>query len=223
MNILVEDQSRTLLSINPIAVQYAETLAKPEESLHVIRLHYGHDFVPSVIEFVVHPAWLASDLKSDFECVKKYALQCTYEQLLDYQLSWEFQALKKKKSQDKVSRDALIQFMKSISGHITSKDVKHYMTDNKVTIKDFAAIYRALLNLHQSEALTEVFNKSLLGGDRKHGLMGFQSLKSFLVKVQQEDLTDSHIQQLMSRHRKRYFFEPQNLLIKLLFLTQKAL
>lgn len=81
--------------------------------------------------------------------------------------------------------------------------MKNYL---ELQIKDFGEIYRALLNLSPSEALTEVFNKSLLpqGGDRKHGLMGFDSLKSFLVKVQQEThLTDQCIKDRMELYRMR--------------------
>ena len=59
-------------------------------------------------------------------------------------------------------------------------------TKDKFTLECFKDVYRALLNQNQSEALTCDFNKSLLsqGGDRKHGRMGFESLKSFLVNVQ---------------------------------------
>ena len=92
-----------------------------------------------------------------------------------------------KSDHDYIKKDDFINFMKSLSGQISSKDIKNYLNKSQVPFKDFEAIYCALLNLQkqQSEALTEVFNKSLLsqGGDRKHGLMGFESLKSFLVKV----------------------------------------
>ncbi len=77
---------------------------------------------------------------------------------------------------------------------------------NQVSFDDFSSIYRALLNQQklQSEALTEVFNQSLLaqGGDRKQGLMGFDSFKSFLSKVQHESLDeDGEIVQRMMQHR----------------------
>merc|ERR1712012_54532 len=51
--------------------------------------------------------------------------------------------------------------------------------------------------------MNEVFRQSLEGGDKKHGLMGFESLQSFLVKVQKEECDEERIASLMELYRVR--------------------
>ena len=194
-----------------------------------LRLNFGHDYVPETLgknlftislftyvfvyfhnafkfnlipwktisEFVLFTEDLkdAQKLKQEIENLKFYVLNSTYNDLLSHFLHHEFESGICPKTFEK--------FIKSICGCLSSKQMKNYL---ELQIKDFGEIYRALLNLSPSEALTEVFNKSLLpqGGDRKHGLMGFDSLKSFLVKVQQEThLTDQCIKDRMELYRMR--------------------
>ena len=134
----------------------------------------------------------AEALKNELSSLKNYILKLDPESYLSLVQLGEFEQLKDKDENNFVKKDAFIKFMKTLSGNVTNKVIKHYLDDDKnkkqVSIEDFKDVYRALLNEqeYQSEALTSDFNKSLSaqGGDRKHGLMGFESLKSFLENVQ---------------------------------------
>lgn len=144
---------------------------------------------------------MADAIKAELEALKDFILKAPYNSILDMFLSHQFQLYSQNGN---LSRDVCTALMKSISGHISSKDIKNYLNKSSMVEDDFRAIYRALLNLQkfQSEALTEVFNRSLSqGGDRKHGLMGFDSLKTFLVKVQQEKVDEEQDNRLLAKMR----------------------
>lgn len=142
---------------------------------------------------------VAEAIKNELAALKSYVLRAPYNSILDMFLSTQFHLYS---HNGNLSRDVCTALMKSISGRISSKDIKNYLNKSSMSEGDFRAIYRALLNLQkfQSEALTEVFNKSLSqGGDRRHGLLGFDSLKTFLVKVQQEKVDENQDKRLLAK------------------------
>ena len=101
-----------------------------------------------------------------------------------------------------MKRDHVSTLMKSISGQVSSKHIKNLLNKEELNIEKFKDVYKSLLNLQKSQ-MNEVYRQSLEGGDKKHGLMGFESLQSFLVNVQNEDCDEQRISELMAKYRVR--------------------
>ena len=101
-----------------------------------------------------------------------------------------------------MKRDHVSTLMKSISGQVSSKHIKNLLNKEELNLEKFKDVYKSLLNLQKSQ-MNEVYRQSLEGGDKKHGLMGFESLQSFLVNVQNEDCDEDRISDLMAKYRVR--------------------
>ena len=201
-NIVLGGHKANDLKIKPFEVQYVEIIT--EESAggkeFVVSIYYGFQVVPEVISILETSLENAWHFKTEIEALKDYVQNINYNASLDTFLLIEYKEWIEKNK--KMSRDHVSTFMKSISGQVSSKHIKNLLNREDVTLDKFTDIYKSLLNLQKSQ-MNEVFRQSLEGGDKKHGLMGFESLQSFLVKVQKEECDEDRIAGLMALHRVR--------------------
>ena len=202
-NIVLGGHKANDLKIKPFEVQYVEIIT--EESAggkeFVVSIYYGFQVVPEVISILETSLENAWHFKTEIEALKDYVQNINYNASLDTFLLIEYKEWIEKNK--KMSRDHVSTLMKSISGQVSSKHIKNLLNREDVTLDKFTDIYKSLLNLQKSQ-MNEVFRQSLEGGDKKHGLMGFESLQSFLVKVQKEECDEDRIAGLMALHRVRY-------------------
>lgn len=201
-NIVLGGHKANDLKIKPFEVQYVEIIT--EESAggkeFVVSIYYGFQVVPEVISILETSLENAWHFKTEIEALKDYVQNINYNASLDTFLLIEYKEWIEKNK--KMSRDHVSTLMKSISGQVSSKHIKNLLNREDVTLDKFTDIYKSLLNLQKSQ-MNEVFRQSLEGGDKKHGLMGFESLQSFLVKVQKEECDEDRIAGLMALHRVR--------------------
>lgn len=188
------------LLIKPFEVQYVEITQESEKEF-VVSINYGFAVVPEEICILETSLKNASGFKTEIEALKDYVLNINYNASLDNFLLIEYNEWIEKNK--KMSRDHVSTFMKSISGQVSSKHIKNLLNREDVTLDKFKDIYKSILNVQKSQ-MNEVFRQSLEGGDKKHGLMGFESLQSFLVKVQKEECDEERIASLMALYRVRY-------------------
>ena len=202
-NIVLGGHKANDIEIKPFEVQYVEiTELEAGGKEFVVSIYYGFQVVPEVISILETSLENASHFKTEIEALKDYVQNINYNASLDNFLLIEYKEWIEKNK--KMSRDHVSTLMKSISGQVSSKHIKNLLNREDVTLDKFTDIYKSLLNLQKSQ-MNEVFRQSLEGGDKKHGLMGFESLQSFLVKVQKEEECDEdRIAGLMALHRVRY-------------------
>ena len=79
----------------------------------------------SITEFVELEESEAKTLKSELEALKAHVLNLTYHETLTLYHHQEFDKLSK--NGEFISKEDFIQWMKSLSGHISGKDVKNYL------------------------------------------------------------------------------------------------
>ena len=90
---------------------------------------------------------MATAIKNELEQLKKYVLSCPYSKILDFFLYKQFEELLNKPGEElngneTVAKDSFITFMKSITGQVSSKEIKNYMNQKYLSEDEFKAIYK---------------------------------------------------------------------------------
>ena len=97
--------------------------------------------------FLLSPALT---IKKELEQLKNYVLSCPYSKILDYFLYKQFEELLEKTGEElngdeTIAKDTFIAFMKSITGQVSSKEIKNYMNQKYLSEDEFKEIYKGTL------------------------------------------------------------------------------
>lgn len=73
---------------------------------------------------------MGENLQTELKALKEYVLKCPYNAQLDMFLDHEFETYSQK---DLLGKDVYIALMKSITGQISSKNLKNYLSKSSLT------------------------------------------------------------------------------------------
>ena len=163
MNISVQSESE--FEIHPLHIQWVDVFSeeeinatigepttKPKKKLINIKIYYGVKFLPSELIFQTPSLPMAMTIKKELEQLKNYVLSCPYSKTLDYFLYKQFEELLEKTGEElngdeTIAKDTFIAFMKSITGQVSSKEIKNYMNQKYLSEDEFKEIYKGTSNL----------------------------------------------------------------------------
>ena len=158
MNISVQSESE--FEIHPLHIQWVDVFSqedniatteeptiKPKKKFVNIKIYHGLKFLPSELIFQTPSLPMAMTIKKELEQLKNYVLSCPYSKTLDYFLYKQFEELLEKTGEElngdeTIAKDTFIAFMKSITGQVSSKEIKNYMNQKYLSEDEFKEIYK---------------------------------------------------------------------------------